>query len=140
MTTNAISSVGASFKQGDGSSNESFDAVAEINSITGPSKTRDTIDVTSLDSAGGYKEFIASFRDAGEVTLNMNYTRDAYEAMNTAFESDSSVNYQIVMPDTGATTYDFAAFVTGVPITIPLIDKITMDVTLKITGQVTMSS
>jgi len=140
MTTNAISSVGASFKRGDGSSNESFAAIAEINSITGPSKSRDTIDVTSLDSTGGYKEFKASFRDPGEVTLNMNYSRDGYNTLNDDFESDTSKNYQIVMPDTGNTTYDFAGYVTAIPITIPLIDKVTMDVTIKITGQITMSS
>ena len=37
------------------------------------------IDVTSLDSSGGYREFIASFRDAGEVTLNMNFTLASYD-------------------------------------------------------------
>ena len=138
--SDAVAGVGAQFKRGDGASVETFTAIAEINSVDGPNKTRDTIDVTSLDSTGGYREFIPGFRDGGEVTLDMNWTRNGYETMNTDFESDDSVNYQIVMTDTGATTYDFAAYVTALGSAIPTDDKITASVTLKITGQITMSS
>lgn len=140
MVSEAIAGVGTVFKRGDGSSNEEFNAVGEINSITGPDKKRSTIDVTSLSSTGGYREFIASFRDSGVVTLEMNWTRDGWEAMNDDFESDSSVNYQIVLPDTGETTLDFAAFVTDIGLAIPLDDKITSGVTIKITGQVSLTS
>ena len=139
-TTNAIAGVGTVFKRGDGESSETFTALAEINSITGPNKTRSTIDVTSLDSSGGYMEFITSFKDAGTVVLAMNWTRDGYEAINDDFESNSSVNYQIVFPDTGATTLDFAGYVTDLGQAIPFGDKITMDVTVKVTGVVTLTS
>jgi len=139
-TTNAIAGVGTVFKRGDGTSSETFNAVSEVNSITGPTKSRGTIDVTSLDSTGGYREFIASFRDAGTVVLNMNWTRDGFDDLNDDFESDSTRNFQIVMPDTGETTFDFAAYVTDINQGIPFDDKITMDVTLKITGQVTLTS
>lgn len=140
MSTSAIAGVGAEFKRGDGESNETFTAIAEVNSIGGPDKSRGTIDVTSLDSSGGYREFIPSFRDAGEVTLNMNFTRDGYVDMDTDFASSSSTNYQIVFPDTGSTTLEFAGYVTRIGSAIPTDDKVTMDVTIKITGQVTLSS
>jgi len=96
--------------------------------------------VTNLDSSGGYREFIAGFRDGGEVSLTMNFTKTGFDDMNTDFESDSSVNYQIVLPDTGNTTFDFAAYVTSLGMSVPTDDKVTASVTLKITGQVTMSS
>ena len=114
--SDAIAGVGAAFKRGDGASPEVFTAIAEINSITGPSMTRETIDVTSLDSTGGYREYITGFRDGGEVTLVMNFTRDGWEAMRIDFTTDDTVNYQIVMPDTGATELNFAAYVTDLPI------------------------
>ncbi len=136
----AVAGVGTVFKRGDGESSEQFTAIAEINSITGPNQTRGTIDVTSLDSTAGYREFIASFRDGGTVALAMNWTRDGWEAMLDDFEADSSVNYQIVLPDTGATTLDFAGLVTDVGMAIPFDDKITSDVTIKITGQVGITS
>jgi predicted secreted protein len=138
--SDAIAGVGAQFKRGDGASNEAFTAIAEVNSISGPNMTRGTIDVTSLDSVGGYREFIGSFRDGGEVTLNMNFTRDGYIDMKDDFESSSTVNYQIVFPDTGSTTFDFAGLVTALGTTVTTDDKVTQDVTIKIDGQVTVSS
>lgn len=138
--SDAIAGVGTAFKRGDGASPEVFTAIAEVNSITGPSMSRETIDVTSLDSTGGYREYITGFRDGGEVALSMNFTRDGWEAMRIDFANDDTVNYQIVFPDTGATTLDFAAYVTDLPITTTPDDKITAEITLKITGEVTLTS
>jgi len=53
MASKAIAGVGTKFKRWNGSA---WVDIAEINSITGPSMSRDTIDVTSLDSTGGYRE------------------------------------------------------------------------------------
>lgn len=138
--SDAFSGVGTQFKRGDGASNEAFTAIAEINSIGGPDMSRDTIDVTSLDSTGGYREFIAGFRDGGEISLDMNFTLATYDDMKLDFESDDTVNYQIVLPDTGNTTFEFAALVTGLGVAVPMDDKVTATVTLKISGQVTLTS
>ena len=69
MSSNAISGVGTRFRRWTGST---WEDIGEINSITGPGKSRDTIDVTSLSSTGGYREFIAGFRNPGTVVLAMN--------------------------------------------------------------------
>ena len=140
MPSNAFAGVGAQFKRGDGASAEVFSAIAEVNSIEGPSMSADTIDVTSLDSTGGYREFITGFRDGGEVTLEMNFTRDGYIDMKTDFEAGTNRNYQIVLPDTGATTFDFAGLVTSLSMSVPTDDKVTASVTIKVDGQVTVSS
>lgn len=140
MPSSAISGVGVQFqRENDGSSGQ-YTAWAEVNSIEGPDPTRETIDVTSLDSTGGYREFIASFRDSGEVRLEMNFTRTTYEAAKTDFDSDDSVNYRISIPDADTTKIEFAAFITGHPLSITPDDKITVSVTLKITGEVTVTS
>lgn len=138
--SDAISGVGTVFKRSDMTSAPTFTAIAEINSIDGPNKSRDTIDVTSLDSTGGYREFIASFRDGGEVTLEMNFTRDGYVDMNADFETDTLVDYQIVLPDTSNTTLDFSGLVTSLGLGVPLDDKVTAPVTIKVSGQVILSS
>jgi len=138
--SDAVAGVGSQFKRESDESSGVFAAIAEINSITGPGMTRDTIDVTSLDSTGGYREFITGFRDGGEVTLEMNFTLDGYNQMKDDFEVDDTHNYQIVLPDTGATTLEFAALVTSLPLSVPTDDKITISVTLKVTGEVTLST
>jgi len=135
--SNAIAGVGTEFRRWDGTN---WVNIAEINSITGPGKSRDTIDVTSLDSTGGYREFIGGFRDGGTVTLPMNFTRSTYDLMNTDFESDDLQNYEIFLPDTEGTSFEFEALVTELGLAIPADDKITADVTLKVSGAITVNS
>lgn len=115
-------------------------ALAEVNSINGPGMTRDFIDVTSLDSVGGYREFIAGFRDGGTVTLNMNFTRATYDLMKDDFENDDEQIYEIVLPDDDVTSVEFLGLVTELPLTIPTDDKVTADVTIKVSGAVTVNS
>lgn len=139
--SNAISGVGTSFKRANGdSSSPTFTAVAEVNSISGPNLTRDTIDVTSLDSTGGYREFIGGFRDGGEVTLEMNFTLDGYDDLKADFDNDTMWTYQIVLPDSGNTTFEFDGLVTSLGLGIPMDDKITADVTIKVSGQLTVTT
>jgi len=142
MSSGAFSGVGTTFKRSDMASTPTFTAIAEINSINGPSMSRDTIDVTSLDSTGGYREFIAGFRDGGEITLNMNFTVAGYDALKDDFESETRVDYKIVLDEGGTneTSFDFEGLVTSLGLSVPMDDKVTTDVTIKISGQVTMTS
>lgn len=133
----AIAGVGTVFRRWSGTA---WGSIAEVNSITGPSMTRDFIDVTSLDSTGGYREFIAGFRDGGTVVLAMNFTRATYDLMKTDFESDAAVLYEIVLPDPDQTSLEFMGLVTELPLTVPTDDKVTADVTIKVDGQVTVNS
>jgi len=135
--SNAVAGVGTLFRRWSGSA---WANIAEINSISGPSMSRDTIDVTSLDSTGGYREFIGGFRDAGTLQLTMNFSRTTFDLMKTDFESDTSQNYEIVLPDGDNTTLEFVGLVTELPLEITADDKITSSVSLKITGQVTVNS
>ncbi len=140
MTTNAIAGIGATFGRADDTSPGTYNDLAEINSITGPGMTREFIDVTSLDSTGGYREFITSFRDGGQVTMAMNFTITGYNILKTDFETDAAHGYRIVLPDTGSTTLTFDGYITDIPINIQPDDKVTIDVTLKVTGEVTLTT
>jgi predicted secreted protein len=135
--SNAKAGVGTLFRRWSGAA---WVNLAEINSISGPNMTRDTIDVTSLDSTGGYREFIGGFRDGGTVQLNMNFIRASLDTMKDDFESDDLQNYEIVLPDDENTTLEFTGLVTELPLEIPPDDKITMAVSIKVSGQVTVNS
>jgi hypothetical protein len=139
MSANAVVGKGAKLKRGDGQSNEVFTDLAEINQIGLPNQSRPMIDLTDLGSVA--RVFKKGLKDAGAVAFSMNFTRASYIAMNADLDSDSSVNYQIVIPDTGATTIDFAAFVHELGGDIPDPDqKITVSVTMKISGDITITS
>lgn len=133
----AISGVGTKFRRWSGTA---WVDIAEITSISGPGKSRDVIDVTSLDSTGGYREFIAGFRDSGTIQLNMNFTRITYETMNDDFEDDTVQNYEILLPDAESTSLEFEGLVTELPMEITADDKVTNTVTIKITGKVAVNS
>lgn len=140
MASNAFAGVGAKFYRSDMEASPAFTAIAEINSIDGPNKSRATIDVTSLDSTGGYREFIGSFRDSGEINLDMNFTPDGFNDLNTDFENSDLVDYRIVLPDDADTTFDFSGFVSSLGMAVPLDDKVTCKVTIKISGPVTLTT
>ena len=134
MASSGFTGVGSTFKR-------NSVTVAEINSISGFNKTRDIIDVTTLDSTGGYREKISGFRDGGEITLNMNFTRAGYDLFNFDFEKNSAnQTYVIVLSDTAATEYSFGGWVTNITLDVPLDDKVTMTVTIAIDGQITQTS
>lgn len=134
----AIAGVGTVFNRWDPASGSSggWKRIAEINNITGPGMSRDTIDTTTLDAAGGYRTFITGFRNAGTMTLAMNFTQATYLQMKADFESNDPVAYQVILPDDEETVIEFDGLVTEIPLTIPTDDKITADVTIQISGPV----
>ena len=134
----ALSGVGTTFSRGVDSSG--YATISEINSISWGGMSRNTIDTTSLDTTGGYRTFITGFRDAGEITLEMNFTEDGYGTMLADFELSAERDYRITFPSPLGTQFDMAGLVTRMPLSIPTDDKITCTVTIKITGQITMTS
>jgi len=139
--SNAISGLGVEFKRGDGTSSETFTKIAELVDIKGPNMSRDTTEVTNHDNnQSGYKEFLGLLRDAGDITLTVHFTYSGYNDMVTDFENDDTVNYQLELPDAGNTTWEFAGLVTGLSLAPPLNDKITHDVTIKVSGKPTLTN
>jgi predicted secreted protein len=137
MATEAFVGLGAELHRWNGSQ---WDTIAEITSIKGPGKKRDTVEVTSLDSIEGYKEIIGGLRDGGTVTLSMNFRRAMFDLFNEDFESDELQNYEIVLPDTDITTFEFTGLVTELPLSVTTKDAVSADVTIQISGKVVVNS
>jgi len=134
----AFDGYGIIFGIGDGTSSESFVDVAEIIDVSGPGFSRDTIDVSHSGSPNHYREFIAGFKDGGEVTLTMNMTQADYTSFLAKFDSDAANNFKITIPDSNFTTLPtilFSGIVTGVETEYSIEDKVTANVTIKVTGK-----
>lgn len=141
MTIAAVAGIGTAFKRNDSdSSSTNFTEIGEVNSISWDGMSRETYDVTTLDSEGGYAEFITGLRDAGSLNIEMNFQVDTYIDMLADFEDDAARLFQIVLADTGSTTIQFEGYVTALPLSIPVKDKITCSMTVKLTGAPTVSS
>lgn len=134
----AFTGIGVLFRRWN-SGTGAWDNISEIVTIGGPTFSRETIDATTLDTTGGYREFITGLRDAGEITMTLNFAQSTYQTFKDDFEDDTAQNYEIVLPDADVTSFEFEGLVTACPITIPEA-AVQFDVTIKISGQVTMAS
>ena len=139
MASNAIAGVGIELRRYNTGTNK-WDKLAEILSYDGPNKKRDTIDVTNMDSADGYKEFIGGFRDSGELKCPMNFTRDTYDLMNDDFESETKQTYELAIPDADNTTLSFLGLVIDLGFKADTSKQVTADVTIKVSGKIDTDS
>ena len=92
---------GTLLKIGDNGSPESFNTIAHVTNIPGPETSREMMDATALDSAGGYKEYIPGLRDGGEVNIEgfFDATDTGQAALRTNLEDEETArNFQVVLP------------------------------------------
>lgn len=134
MSERDITGVGTKFyRWNPASSGGGWEPISRITNIGGPNATRETHDTTALDTEGGYRTFIAGFRDGGTMVLSMNFTRTGYELLKGDFESDIPANFKMVLPDDVETTFEFEGLVTEIPLNVPP-GIVTVEVTIKISG------
>lgn len=132
---------GAAFGIGDGASPETFTNLAEVVSITPPSDNTDIIDVTHMGSVNRTREFIAGFIDPGDVSMEMNFVPGS--AADVAVQAlrglATTTNFRITFPDgtAGSVTWIFAGFLSGYEPAIPLDDKMSATVTVKVSSSFT---
>lgn len=133
-----IAGVGAVIERWVAGTPGAYETIGEVTNITGPSASREMIDVTALNTTGGYRKFIGSFRDSGTLNLSMNFTNVEYKKMKADFENAAAVGYQISLPDEVAgalgTSVQFWGSVQELPLTIPTDAQVTVDVVIKLSG------
>lgn len=114
--------------------------VAGLTSIGGLELSADTIDTTTLDSDGGYREFIGGFKDAGEVGVSGFFLpKDGGQAaVYAAFESGEVQECEIVFPPSMGASWQFSAVVTGISTGAELEDAVSFEGTLKVSGKPTL--
>ena len=142
--SSATSGFGTLLKMGDGASPEVFTTVAEVTNIAGPSLATESIDVTSHDSASNHREHIPSLRDAGELSFSVNYLpgdnthKQAATGLLGAYQSRTVKNWELVFPDAATTTWSLTGFINGFSPTGPTDDKLSADVSIKMTAAPTL--
>lgn len=117
--------------------------VAGLNAINGISISADTVEVTTHDSADGYKEFIPGLLDAGEITLEgfFSYTDAAgQQAMLTDMNARSTKTGVITFPVSTGTTWTFSGMLTSLKLgDAPVDGAIAFSATIKISGKPTLA-
>lgn len=134
MTKRAQRSVGTVIKIG-------LDAIANLSSIGSPSITQEEIDVTTLDSAGGYREFIAGFKDPGEVSISGFFepTDAGQAALYAALESGDLQDFEIIYPADLGASWSFQGVVTGYNVTTDVGEAVGFEATIRVSGKPTLN-
>ncbi|WP_030322827.1 MULTISPECIES: phage tail tube protein [Streptomyces] len=121
----------------------SFAVIANVTDISGPSRSREAIEVTAHDSPDKYREFIKGLKDGGEVEITLNYdpTAATHAALDGDFEEDDLRDYQVViLPNTADEhTWEFSGLITDMGDEYPTEDKMERSVTFKISGKPTLT-
>jgi predicted secreted protein len=109
-------------------------ALDEVIEIGPPNETIDLIDATHMQSPDRRREFISGLKDGGDATVVLNYIPgNTSESIILAAKTAAvAVGCQIEFPD--GSTWDFDAIVTGYEPSLPIDDKMTLTVTMKVTG------
>ena len=118
-------------------------AIAEITKISPQSNKQDTVDVTTLSSVGNYREFIAGWKDAGELQIEGNLVAGdvaGQQAVFADFEAGTVSGYVLTFPTAITATLTFSALVTEFGIGgFAVGDKVPFNATLKISGAATLA-
>lgn len=134
MTKAAKRAIGTQLKIG-------LNVISDLTSIGSPSISQDEIDVTTLDSAGEYREFIAGFKDAGEVSISGFFVPSdvGQAAVYAALESGDVQPFEIIYPAALGASWNFEGFISAYNITAELEDAIAFDATIRVSGQPSMN-
>ena len=116
--------------------------LSEISDISGPDFSKDEIEVTALDTKGGFKSYIGGLKDAGNMTLEMNFDQKTFATMFNIFlkDGDAGVYWFAVIlndnvMDNNKSAFWFQASVNQTPIRVSAGDRATATVTLRISGE-----
>lgn len=118
-----------------------YNKVLEITNISGPSQSRDTIDLTSHDSPNAFKEYVAGLIDGGEISIEGHFIKgDALGQIkfHTDMQGGTKRSCFIVMPMGVGGAWSFEAIATGFESTFPHDSGIGVSGSLKITGKPTL--
>lgn len=132
-------SVGTKLKVGTGNAAKT---VGGLTSISGIEISAETIDVTALDNATGYREKLPGFKEVGDVTLSgfLDGSDEGQNEMYTLLNSQASSDFAIEFPAAIGKTWSFTGYVAGFSTSADVGDAITFEATIIVTGQATLAA
>ncbi len=114
--------------------------VAEVISINGVPMNPSVTKLTNLTSPGKAHEKVPGITDAGQITLRLNNYPLLYSTLTAIMPDDADAapgwgRYQWVVQFPNGGQWYATAFLQGSPFEVPEDDRITVEVTLEISGR-----
>lgn len=134
-----LDAFGIALKRSDMQATPVFTAVANVTSLKGPEIKRETYDVTAHDSVSGWREFVGGLKDGGEVSIQVNYDPRIHDTLVADFEDTVPRDYKMTFPGTLG-EWAFKAILTGFSQEAPVDDKLSAELTFKVSGKPTITA
>lgn len=110
-----------------------WDPVANVTEVGVLDASAETIDTTAHDTANGWRTYIGGVKDGGELKMSVNYDPAIHGAIFDLL-GDDGIKHKVTLPDAGAAEIVFSGIVTGFSVGAPFDDKLSGEVTVKVTG------
>ncbi len=112
--------------------------IGGLTNIGGIEITAETMDSTTLESEGGYREFIGGFKDGGEVPIEGLFDPESAGqlAMQDSLDAGLAEDYKITFPTTPKAEWAFKGVVTSFKVGDAEVDgMIAFSSTIKVSGK-----
>lgn len=114
-------------------------SLGQILSITGPNISITSVETTHLGSTNAAKEFIPGFADGGTISVRMNFVKGNTTTLYGYYRTMKGIMIMFNDSSDAVTTtgsrWTFDGFFTEFNNEVPADDRITADVTVKVTGK-----
>jgi hypothetical protein len=140
MSSQALEAQGMELRIGNGNSPETFAAIPEIKTFSGPGGSAAVIDVTDLSSPA--KEKRMGLADEGQLSFTINYipSNQQHTDLRDARATRVETNFEMVFTDDSpSTVWSFSGFVTGFAVSGAVDGVVEANVTIEITGAISES-
>ena len=117
-------------------------AIGGIKTIAGLELSAESIDVTTLDTVGGYKAFITGSKDAGEVKISGFLIAGSFDLLRIDFEAGTTGTYTLEFADKITTInskWAFSAVITKLSTNADVSGAVSFECTFKVSGQPTFT-
>lgn len=115
--------------------------VGHLSKISSPSVTTDEVEVTALDNTTGWKEFLLTYKDGGEMSVEgyLDLSDAGQAAMVAAMEDEEAHDFVITFPTSAAAKWTFEAMVKAFATEAETASALTFTATLRVTGAATLA-
>lgn len=143
MASSAIPVHGATVSWGTVSG--TYTAIPECKTLLVPEVSPDYIDVTSLDSTNGYRDYIVGLKDTSEITLRCNYIGTTYSTARGYADNNTLIYFEteLTLASGQSTTGDVFEFAGYVVPSIPSQEAgnaVELDIKVRLSGDVTFTA
>lgn len=140
--SDGIIGFGASLTVYPASATSSTTAIGNITTLNIDGVEIEPVDISTMDSTSGYREYIRGMKNPGTLSLDMNYDGTAAgtaDALNTLKDSTATnLVWKITFNDdttaSNKSTFACAGFLSSIATAIPYEDKVTQAVKIQLSG------